>query len=147
MQIAHWPPDSATPRMKRRFSPIHLGGFFCLGAMLGSTLATFFAPFFARFQSIGSISIFLRCIAAAITCGALPYILGSYLSPDRRRIGSRVAACIALLAGSIFAPGTLFVVDHFSATGELLWLFFPFAVALVTPFFAASLSRRVEEET
>ena len=132
--------------MKRRFSSVHLGGFFCAGAVLGSTLASFLAPFFVRFQSIGSISIFVRCMAAAITCGALPYILGSYLSPDRRRIGSRVAACIALLAGSIFALGTPFVVDNFSKTGELLWAFFPFAIALVTPFFAAGLSRRVDED-
>ena len=105
-------------------------------------------PFFAsaRFPSTSPISIYVQTVAATITCGALPYILGSYLSPFRRRIGSRVAACIALLAGSIFAPGTLFVVDHFSATGELLWVFSPFAIALVTPFFAAGLSRRVDEE-
>ena len=127
--------------MKRRFSPIHLGGFFCVGTVLGSTLVPFFAT--AIFQS--SISI-LKCMAGGITYGALPYILGSYLSPFRRRIDSRVAARIALLAGSMYVPGILFFVTRFSKTGELLWLFSPFAIALVAPFFAAGLSRRVDDE-
>ncbi len=128
--------------MKRRFSPIHLGGFFCVGTVLGSTLVPFFAT--AIFQSI-SISI-LKCMAGGITYGALPYILGSYLSPFRRRIDNRVAACIALLAGSMYVPGILMCVAHSSKTGELLCLFSPFAIALVTPFFAAGLSRRVDED-
>lgn len=135
---------SGARTMKRRFSAIHLGGFFCVGTVLGSTLVPFFAT--AIFQSTSiSISI-LKCMAGGITYGALPYILGSYLSPFRRRIDSRVAACIALLAGSMFALGTPFVVDNFSKTGELLCLFSPFAIALATPFFAAGLSRRVGED-
>ena len=83
---------------------------------------------------------------ATSVVGALPYILGSYLSPGRRRIGSRVAACIALLAGSIYGPVTLFFVAHHIKIGEVLSVLSPFAIALVTPFFAAGLSRRVGEE-
>ncbi len=128
--------------MKRRFSPVHLGGFFCVGAVLGSTIVPFFAT--AIFHSTGPISIYVQSVTLAITYGALPYILGSSLSPFSRRSSSRVAACIALLAGSIY-PAGLFVVPHFSGTGVLLWLFFPFAIALVTPFFAAGLSRRVDD--